>query len=452
MHHNFHPAAVNHTCLLNKDDAEAGRRQAAGRAADTTADRETRDATAQSSAALWPTARGKTRKNNSVACSEPRQPENSLWRVQTPRTSPMVSMNPAPEDGIPEITSKKTMSADEFFPSSAMLRQRRQAPPFPSFCNSAHLKWLRWNGSLPNGSVATFNSYADRYDYVCKFTCEAGFYNPKHGPYCHYPYGDKEVKGEPFDILVNKDNFEILEWKDGSYGSVPVHSLRTCFDRDVYVGKNKYGLGKVHVKHKAFFLPWKGSEYFYKSYQVLTCNQDVYSEHISNVHYNINSAKIIQYPPESIRSFASTNSGSSPVLTTSTVSATVRVEKRWDIVSSVMAGIKTTFSGGIPGIISGSVDVTGEVSFQFSGGHTTTEENQHSVSIELTVPPKHTCKGHLAGYKTQANIPFTAHLSRTYTNGQTTWTSISGMYNIIQIGHIHAYVDNCEPVPALNNN
>ncbi|XP_051279422.1 natterin-3-like isoform X2 [Dicentrarchus labrax] len=358
-----------------------------------------------------------------------------------------VSVNPAPEDRIPEITSKRTMSTDEFLPSSAILRQKRQAPPFPSFCNSAHLKWMTWTGSLPNGSVGIFNSYADRYDYVCKYNCHAGFYNPNYGPYCHYPYGDKEVRGEPFDILVNKDNFEILDWKDGSYGSVPQHSLRTCSAYDIYVGKNKYGLGTVHVRHQAFFLPWKGSEYFYKSYQVLTCIQDVHSEHISNVIYNINRAKIIQYPPESINSFSSTNSGSSPVVTTSTVSATIRVEKRWNIASSVKTGVKTTFIGGLPNFISGGVEVSAEVSFEFSGGHTTTEENQHSISITLTVPPKHTCTGHLVGYKSQANIPFTARLSRTYTNGQTTWTSISGMYNIIQIGHIQANVDNCEPVP-----
>ncbi|GLD75238.1 natterin-3-like isoform X1 [Lates japonicus] len=121
-----------------------------------------------------------------------------------------------------------------------------------------------YNEASCNGAISIYNRYAGRIDYVCKYGCEAGFYNPTMGPKCHYPYLEKEYLGSPFEILVNKDNFEFMEWKEGSYGSVPQNSVQTCSHKDKYVGKNKYGLGKVQVMHEAFFLPWEGKEYWYR--------------------------------------------------------------------------------------------------------------------------------------------------------------------------------------------
>ncbi|XP_044053221.1 natterin-3-like [Siniperca chuatsi] len=345
--------------------------------------------------------------------------------------------NQGPEDRIPEIISNRTMLKHR--------RPKRHAQPPPLHYNSANLKWVTWNGSLPNSSVSFVNKYAGRIDYVCKYKCEAGFYNPDMGSYCYYPYGNAELRNNTFEILVNKDNFEILEWKDGSYGLVPEHSVRTCSSGDIYVGKNKYGLGKVDVKNEAFFLPWEGYEYFYKSYQVLTYKVDVYSEHMYNVKYNTNGAEIIQYPPETMRISAITNYQCSSVMKTATLSVTNRLEKMWNIGSSIMFGIKKTFTGGVPGVASGSIEIGSEVSFQFSGGHTVTEESSHSISVEITVPPNHYCRALMVGHKYKANIPFTAHLSRTYRNGDTTWTLISGTYDSTQIGEVQAVVERCEP-------
>lgn len=327
------------------------------------------------------------------------------------------------------------------------MKQKRQIEPSTViFHDSSNLKWLTWNGSLPDGAVAFSNVYDNRIDYVCKYKCEAGYYNTGMGPYCYYSYDGKELKKIRFEILVNKDDFEILEWKDGSYASVPQHSVRTCYSEKKYVGMNKYGLGKVHVEHGSFYLPWQGYEYYYKSYQVLTYSTEVLSEHFSNVKYNIDGVEIVQYPPETLRTSAITNYECNPVTKTTTLSKTNRLAKRWDIGSTISFGVKKTFTGGIPAVGSASVEISGEVSFQFSGGHTKTEESFHSISVELTVPPNHSCKARMVGYKYTANIPFTAHLSRTYRDGKTTQTVIPGKYDSIEIGEIRAVVDRCEPV------
>lgn len=326
------------------------------------------------------------------------------------------------------------------------LRQQRVLLSSTIFGDNVNLEWLSWNGTLPNGAVSIYNSYTKRTDYICKYQCEAGFYNPKLGPHCRYPYGEREYYAPEFEILANKDNFEFLEWKEGSYGSVPQHSVRSCAGGGIYVGKNKYGLGKVVPQFEAFFLPWEGKEYWYKGYQVLAINRDAYSQHISDVKYAIDEAALFQYPPEAMRISSITNNECQDVVKTVTIAKTTQVETTWNIGRATMLGITGGITATIPLIGSAGIEMSGEKTLQFSRGTTMVEELSHSVSVELTVPPNHTCKVRMEGRKMKADIPYTARLSRTYRNGETQWTSITGTYDGIQIGEVRAVVDRCEAV------
>ncbi|XP_068452306.1 natterin-3-like [Clinocottus analis] len=351
----------------------------------------------------------------------------------------------APRDRKPFITSNTTMVTHRLRLSSGMSRQKRQTRASTVFDGSQNLKWVTWSGSLPDGAVSIYNNYADRVDYICKYRCEAGFYNPSQGRDCHYPYGAKEYTASQFEILANKDDFELLEWKDGSHGSIPQHSVKTCSHENVYVGKNKYGLGKVHTKHKAFFLPWKGSEYYYKSYKVLTFGKDVISEDISNIKYNT-ATTVFKYPPDSMFTTTVINNECSPVVKTPTVSTRSQRESRWDISGSIRIGVSTTFTGGIPLIASGDVEVSSDVTMTFSGGRTTTEESSHSFPLQVTVPPNHYCKVRTVMQKYKADIPFTARLTRRYRNGKTSSTSITGTYHGVDNRDATALVERCRPV------
>ncbi|XP_067433228.1 natterin-3-like [Thunnus thynnus] len=308
------------------------------------------------------------------------------------------------------------------------------------------LEWVTWNNSLPNNSISIYNRYVDRIDYVCKYMCNAGFYNPSMGPYCHYPSAKKAYFGSPFEILVNKDNFEILQWKDDSHGSVPQNSVRTCPGEDTYVGKNKYGLGKVVTQDKAFYLPWKEKEYSYSHYQVLTFDQNVNSQHIYDVRYNTDESNILKYPPEIIQETSISNYECLPVVKTDTLSKTYQVAHSWDITSSITFGVETTITAGIPLLFSEDIEVSTEATFQFSRENTVTEAITDSVSVELTAPPNHACMVNMVQYKYKADIPFTARLRRTYGNGEIHTMSISGTYNSVQIREVQAVVDRCEPL------
>ncbi|XP_054467723.1 natterin-3-like [Anoplopoma fimbria] len=191
-------------------------------------------------------------------------------------------------------------------------------------------------------------------------------------------------------------------------------------------GKNKYGLGKVSVKDKAFFLPWKGSQYWYKYYQVLTFNKDIYGEEMSDVKYKTDGVKPIEYPPETMRKSAITNKSCQTVTGTATLSKTIQVEQRWDISFFMTLGIKISITAGIPIIVSTGIEFSAETTLQFTKGTTYIESTTHTVSVQDNVPPNHSCNVSMVGYKYGAEIPYTARLSRNDSNRETTWTSISG--------------------------
>ena len=314
--------------------------------------------------------------------------------------------------------------------------------------SSSNLEWVIWNNSLPNDAVSIYNGYAGRTDYVCKYQCEAGFYSPSEGPYCHYAKSNQEYLSFPFQILVNKGNFEILEWKDGSHGSVLKNSVRTCPGEDIYVGQNKYGLGKVSTQDKCFYLPWKGSEYWYRDYQVLTINENIVSQKIYNVKYITDESKTFQYPPEIMRKTVISNYECSPVTKTDTLTQTYEAEQRWDISFSISVGVSTSFKAGIPLITDDGVTFSTEVAFQYSQGNTRTETNTDTVTVEITAPPNHSCTATMKRLKYKINIPFTALFSRTYSNGEIHTTSITGTYDSVQTAEIQALMDRCE---VLNN-
>ncbi|XP_022078957.2 natterin-3-like isoform X1 [Acanthochromis polyacanthus] len=374
-------------------------------------------------------------------CSPTLQSNSLLYRLQDGQEKTSKPwLNPALEDIVPsrEATNPpKVVESPELDTTSHS---------FPMFNEYVNLKWVTWDGSLPNGAVAIFNGYTERNDYVCKVNCEAGFYTPSKGNFCQYPYADNEYASSKFEVLVNVDHFEFLQWVEDSYGSVPQYSIKTCPDKDIYVGKNKYGLGKVVTQHEAFFLPWEGDEYWYKNYQVLAINRDSYSQHISHVEYAIDQMELFHQPPEALKIAKVTNLECRDVVKTVTLEKTTRTEKTWDIGRETRNGSMSTMSAKIPILGPGNVDFTKEQTVTFSEGTTMVESISHSVSVELVVLPNHSCAVRMDGRKMKADIPFTGRLSRTNYNGDTHWTYITGTYDGVNVGEITAVVERCQPV------
>ncbi|XP_061586607.1 natterin-3-like [Cololabis saira] len=376
-------------------------------------------------------------------CSPTLESDPRLYvsRVQDGQEKPIKPwLNPTLENVVPSREAAKHPIVKEIPGADATSHSS------PMFGEHVNLKWVTWNGSLPNGAVAIFNGYTERTDYVCKVNCEAGFYTPAKGSVCQYPYADNEYQSSKFEVLVNVDHFEFVMWVEDSYGSVPQYAIKTCPNSDIYVGKNKYGLGKVVTQHEAFFLPWEGDEYWYKRYQVLAINRDSYSQHISHVEYLIDQMELFHHPPEALKLTRVTNLECRDVEKRVTLEKTTTVEKTWDIGRETRNGSVSTMKAKVPILGPGDVGMSKEQTVTFSEGTTMSEAISHSVSVELTVPPNHSCAVRMDGRKMTADIPFTGRLSRTNHNGDTHWTYITGTYDGVTVGEINAVVERCQPV------
>ncbi|XP_041642447.1 natterin-3-like [Cheilinus undulatus] len=373
-------------------------------------------------------------------CSPALQSDPLLYMMQDGQEQHKAWLNPALENIVPSREVSKSAKIRDIPETETTSRS------FPMFGEYTNLKWVPWNGSLPNGAVAIFNGYTERTDYVCKVNCEAGFYTTSKGKFCQYPYADSEYKSSKFDVLVNVDHFEFLQWVEDSYGSVPQYAIKTCPNSDIYVGKNKYGLGKVVTRHEAFFLPYEGEEYWYKDYQVLAVNTESYSQHISHVEYGIDQMELFYYPPEALQLAKVTNLECKSVEKTVSLEKTSSVSKTWDIGRETRNSSVSTMKAKVPILGPGTVDFTKEQTVTFSEGTTMTETMSHAVTVQLLVPPNHSCTVRMEGRKMTADIPFTGRLSRTNHNGETHWTYITGTYDGVNVGEINAVVERCKPV------
>ncbi|KAF1512747.1 Natterin-4, partial [Eudyptes chrysocome] len=130
-------------------------------------------------------------------------------------------------------------------------------------------------------------------EYVCSTEvrgCNIGAYTPERGPFCFFPYGEWEQSTPDFKVLVNVGGFEVLDWVDDFFGSVPKNAVEGCPSVDIFIGRNRYGLGKVSKEQRAAFMMVDGEEVWYKWYQVLVVKKGPADVTISDVRYNMSGA------------------------------------------------------------------------------------------------------------------------------------------------------------------
>ncbi|XP_060111211.1 natterin-3-like [Heteronotia binoei] len=309
------------------------------------------------------------------------------------------------------------------------------------------LKWVWFQGSVPSGAVSIWNDYAKRTEYPCyESGCTPGFYSPKRGSYCLYPYGNKEYKTSQFRLLVNENNFESLKWQKDSWGDVPLNSINSCPGYQTYVWENKYGLGKVVPQHKAFFIGINGKAYWYKHYDVLVVYKDYVSQHIYNVHY-MKEKGTYTNQALTLVSIRVTNKNCKAVKKITSLSKTITNEHRWDFSTSISIGVSTSITGGIFSIVNMGWSLSREKMFSWSEGSAMTKSVTFSETVEVDVPPNHTCEVTKEGQRMYGNIPFTATATREYRNGERRSGTVQGVSKNTIVAHVDTYVKQCQPIP-----
>lgn len=336
-------------------------------------------------------------------------------------------------------------------------------PPY-IFHDNPNLEWKSFEGSLPIGAVGIHNDYTKRQEYVCRpfLDCGSGFYHEGFGDYCIYPSYPDLAATSLFYVLVNKDDFEFLEWESGSYGSVGKNSVRTCMDSSeglykeankYYVGKNKYGLG--FVKHKdSFYLPWVEagndlygySDWYRQSHKTLTINSEKYEQEIKDIVYATDQAKVIDTPPYAIKNHIVQNQNSGIATMTAKLETTQTKTNSWQFSSSLSISAKTEVKAGLPFLVEQKIEIGIETTFGYSKENSFSESRTSSLEVGVSVPANSQCKVTLQGRKYTSDVPFKARLERKYRNGVIKSTSLYGTYKGVEVGDYRGVVGNCEPL------
>ncbi|XP_077370554.1 natterin-4-like [Festucalex cinctus] len=325
---------------------------------------------------------------------------------------------------------------------------KQKSPQDDLLFGKANLEWKRWDGSLPDNAVSIDNSYTSRVEYICKVDCHAGVYSPKAGKeVCKYPYRSKVYTNSKFELLVNIDDVEVLEWKSVSHGLVAPNSIQTCVDKFSYVGKNRYGLGEVDVSQKVFKLPWKGSVWTYPEYEVLVMNKDVKEWHLMYVRYETAGVTPSKKVPQEVKQESIPNTSCQTFKEKVTVSSSFVSTLKWEINFRVLVEVGVTVTARIPFLNIDEIDFKPVNTFKLSQG-TITETTSQSVTVPITVPPRQSCDVSLLGRPTILEIPFTAGLKRTYGNRQTKSVRVTGTFYSEVMNELTAEIQSCDPLPG----
>ncbi|XP_062994835.1 natterin-4-like [Elgaria multicarinata webbii] len=329
----------------------------------------------------------------------------------------------------------------------SLKRKKRQTDRHSEVFDDTSLQWIEFQGSIPDGAVSFWNNHAKRNEYPCSTQgCQAGFYNPDLGSFCFYPLAGKQDKTPRFWLLVNENNLELLKWHSEPLDDFPSNSIDTCPGEGFYVAKNKYGIGAVVRQNNSFLIGIDGTEYSYKSYEVLIINKDYKSQKISHVHYFTeqgtykNKAVILKI----IKAF---NHNCDVVKKKVSLTKEVALENHWDFNKSLSLGVSFTLSAGVPRILAGSWCISGEATLGWSDGFSKTETDKYSIEVETEVQPNFECEVQMEGIKMSAEIPFSASVVRSYKNGARRSATVYGVSRNSVVEQINAIIKRCQPIP-----
>ncbi|NXI92144.1 NATT4 protein, partial [Psophia crepitans] len=319
-------------------------------------------------------------------------------------------------------------------------RRKREEP--------SYLKWVTFDGKLPDDAVSNWNDYAKRMEYVCStraFGCDTGAYVPDRGPFCFVPYGEKEHSIRDFKVLVNVGNFEALDWVDDSFGSVPENAVAGCPLVDIFVGRNFYGLGKISKEQRAAFVVVDGEEIWYKWYQVLVVKKGLADVTISQVRYNMSGA-VERGEDVTLMKTTVRNEACQRARKAVTLEEVTETEHDWELEQRVFATIRGMLQAPLLVFRGTSWEVTNITNIPWVGGASTSQYTIHTHMVEEELQPHTACEAALEGRRLDIRVPITAQLTRDFGDGQPHRVAVTGWAHSRAVVGIQASIKECQPI------
>ncbi|KAM9273360.1 natterin-4-like isoform 2-T2 [Morus bassanus] len=320
-------------------------------------------------------------------------------------------------------------------------RKRDEEPP-------SYLKWVAFEGKLPANAVFSWNDYAKRMEYVCStqvLHCNTGAYVPERGPFCFFPYGGQEQHTPDFRVLVNLGDFEALDWVDDSFGNVPKNAVEGCPSIDIFIGRNRYGLGKISKVQRAAFMMVDGEEVWYKWYQVLVVKKGPADVTISDVRYNISGA-VERGEDVTLMKTTVTNKGCQGMRKAVTLEEVTEMEHDWEMDQRVFTTIRGALRANLLAFNGTGWEVTNITNIPWVGGASTSRYVDRTHVVEAEVRSQTACEVALEGRRLDIHVPFTAQMTRDFGDGQPHRVAVTGWARSRAVVGVRAGVKECWPI------
>ncbi|XP_071657252.1 natterin-4-like [Patagioenas fasciata] len=313
---------------------------------------------------------------------------------------------------------------------------------------SSYLRWVPFEGTLPPDAVSNWNEYTGRLEYVCSTPtrgCNTGAHVPARGPFCFYPYGNWERSTNVFKVLVNVGGFEALGWVDDSFGNVPKNAVEGCPSIDVFVGRNRYGLGKVSKGQRAAFVMVDGEEVWDKWYQVLVVKKGPANVTVEDVTYNVSGAV---ERGEDVTLVTSTvrNEGCRWARRNVTLEEATETEHDWELDQSAFAAVRGVLRAALLTFNGTIWEATNVTDVPWVGGASAGQYVAHTHVVEQELRPRTACTVALEGRRWDVRVPFAARLTRDFGDGQPHRVAVTGWARSCTVLGVRPRVKECWPI------
>lgn len=244
-------------------------------------------------------------------------------------------------------------------------------------------------------------------------------------------------------FLVNPDNIENLEWKPLIskfilFRDIPPLAVETC---DGYIiARNNEGLGYITAKSKTIEITKlieQGTKKEPESLEVLTINfEKIKEEYLTNVEFNIKSAQRNQKPAK-LKTLTVVNNNCNAM------KQQVKIDNGFEETGSFQTGNTLLIGGSL------AVKKVVEAGLKVDYSETETETNSNTKKThdeytqELDIPPQSSCKLEINSTVFVTTVPFTADLTRVYTNDDVRTASINGTYSYQESSDIKTNFESC---------
>lgn len=184
--------------------------------------------------------------------------------------------------------------------------------------------------------------------------------------------------------------------------------------------------------------------------EVLTRNIDIKSEHLQINSYEVLNDKNSESYVEVLKRSTAVNKNCEAA------KHQVKHDQGSDQTRSFLTGRTNTFGGGGEVSVSGKIPLLvrlgGKVNLKYDHSRlkseTTTNVDKvtQSVSMEIQVPPNHSCSIDITSTTFTAEVPYTAELTRRYKNNEQRTTTSTGIYYHQEVTELLTIVNPCTPV------